>query len=84
MAQMQPHKENFLKVFFAALIARDSDLRPSYIWTLIRVDGMKHRFLENIPFRRDATEQEFEDEYHDSRLELVQGRFLIMVLAVVF
>lgn len=47
---------------------------PAYTYVLFRIDGLKHKLLEGIPFRRSLTEEEYDDDaYISTRLDIVQG-----------
>jgi len=47
---------------------------PAYTYVLLRIDGFKHFLLEDVPFQRNVTEDDYDEAaYTDSRLDIVKG-----------
>jgi hypothetical protein len=70
----QSSKERFIRGWFLTLGADPDHGLPSYTYVLFRIDGFKHFLFENVPFRRDAAEDDYDETaYTDSRLNIVES-----------
>jgi hypothetical protein len=47
---------------------------PALTYVVFRVDGLRHKLFDGIPFPRSFTEEEYDDDtYLETRLRIVQG-----------
>jgi hypothetical protein len=57
-----------------SLAADHSHQLPALTYVVFRVDGLRHKLFDGLPFPRSLAEEEYDDDtYLETRLHIVQG-----------